>query len=153
MLVFHCASGPKNHTMTKRCAVEFVQCALTFEEYAQWILNKWLNLPGSLTHMNVFLFSNHLFPLPPFFVFCFLFCFFFCCLLCFYFILQGHHSCSVSWKAQDTCGVLEIFIQKWTTRASQPRVLPQGTRRVSGRWFQLSYCSTYSNSALARGVC
>ena len=48
----------------------------------------------------------------PFFCWFFFVFFVFFCLLCFYFILQGHHSYSVSWKAQDTCGVLEIFIQK-----------------------------------------
>lgn len=74
MLVFHYASGPKNHTVTKRCAMEFVQCALTFEEYAQWILTKWLKLPGSLTHRNVFLFSNHFFSI--YFFFFFLYCHF-----------------------------------------------------------------------------
>lgn len=35
MLVFCDASGPKNDTVTKRCAMEFVWCALTFEEYAE----------------------------------------------------------------------------------------------------------------------
>lgn len=68
MLVFHCASGPKNHTVTKRRAVGFVQRALSFEEYTQWRLNKRLNLPGNPTHMNVFLFSNHLLS-PSLFLF------------------------------------------------------------------------------------
>lgn len=49
--------------------MEFVQCALTFEEYAQWILTKWLKLPGSLTHRNVFLFSNNFFSIYFFFFF------------------------------------------------------------------------------------
>lgn len=61
MLVFHDALGPKNHTVTKRCAMEFVECALTFEEYAQRILNKWLKLLGNLTHLNFFLFPNNFF--------------------------------------------------------------------------------------------
>lgn len=60
-----------------------------FEEYAQWILNKWLKLPGNLTHLSCFLFSSHLFSFFP---------------------CTGIFSAlKVPWKVQVGDGFLEIF--------------------------------------------